>query len=409
MKLTRSAALLLSSSLNLVGGGVGASEFDQAPLTSNNAANELWTSKYGPQLDLPFTGPLSFAHIPYARCLDDTRHEFDIAILGMPFDTSVSYRPGARFGPNGIRSGSRRLRPGNGYSITWRSDPYAHDVKVIDCGDVPVTPFDNLIAVDQMHAAYATLLARNVAERAAGKPELRATRAFAKDGKEHPRIVSLGGDHTIVLPILRALHEVYGPISVIHFDSHIDTWSPLRYFSPGLTPPITHGSFFWNAVQEGIISNMSIHAGIRSKVEDYGDLERDASSGFALISTDDIDDIGTDGIIQRIRDRVGSGPVYISLDIDVVDPSMAPATGTPEPGGWTTRELNRILRGLAGLNIVGADIVEVAPMYDSNAEITSLAAANIVHEFLSMLQEGAPPSSQRPVKSAPRGGTRDEL
>jgi len=128
-------------------------------------------------------------------------------------------------------------------------------------------------------------------------------------------------------------------------------------------------------------------------------------------TTDDIDDLGADGIIKKIRSRVGDGPVYLSLDIDVIDPSMAPATGTPEPGGWTTRELNRILRGLAGLNLVGADIVEVSPAYDSNAEITSIAAANIVHEFLSMLQEGAPPTGQRmnPTRSNSMKGIRDEL
>jgi len=210
---------------------------------------------------------------------------------------------------------------------------------------------------------------------------------FVLDGKEKPRLVTLGGDHTIVLPILRALYKVYGPVSVIHFDSHLDTWAP-----KGTTAQegITHGSFFAVAAEEGLMTNTSIHAGIRCKMNGIEDIEHDDTVGFQVISAEDIDDYGMKKIVEKIRKRIGDTPVYLSLDIDVIDPSQAPATGTPEVGGWTTREVKRILRGLSGLNFVGADIVEVAPAYDV-ADITGIAAADIVHDFLSMMLEDGPP------------------
>ncbi|KAF8167412.1 hypothetical protein B0H34DRAFT_681784 [Crassisporium funariophilum] len=349
-------------------------------------AGQTWMEKYGPQIDQTFSGPLSFSHLPYFRCLNEEEVDFDIAILGMPFDTAVTYRPGARFGPYAIRSGSRRQRDLRAYTLSWGNNPYALGHKIIDCGDVPVSPFDNALAVDQMEVAYSTLLARPPTR---GQDSVPVTRFIAKDGKEHPRIVSLGGDHTIVLPILRSLFKVYGPISVIHFDAHLDTWG----YYPGSDTAqsrITHGTFFYVAQEEGLLANNSIHAGIRCKLGGIEDLANDATVGFQVISTDDIDDLGIPAIVRKIRQRIGDSPVYLSLDIDVIDPGLAPATGTPEAGGWTTRELKRILRGLAGLNFVGADIVEVAPAYD-NAEITGIAAADFVHDFLSMLLTKEPP------------------
>ncbi|EJF66810.1 Arginase/deacetylase [Dichomitus squalens LYAD-421 SS1] len=353
----------------------------------SSSGSQTWLEKYGKQIDQVFSGPLSFSHLPYSRCLEDENAQFDIALLGMPFDTAVTYRPGARFGPYAIRSGSRRQRESRGYTLSWKSNPYELGSRIIDCGDVPVNPFDNALAIDQMEVAYSTLLGRTPASEGS---VMSITQHFAKDGKQHPRIVSLGGDHTIVLPILRSLNKVYGPVSVIHFDAHLDTWPSY----PGPTSEqsrVTHGTFFYLAREEGLMTNTSIHAGIRCKLSGVADLENDASVGFQLISTDDIDDYGVAEIIKRVRERVGDSPVYLSLDIDVIDPGLAPATGTPEAGGWTTREVKRIIRGLAGLNFVGADIVEVAPAYD-NAEITGIAAADIVHDFLSMLLSSKPPA-----------------
>ncbi|KAG5647680.1 hypothetical protein DXG03_008403 [Asterophora parasitica] len=280
----------------------------QIPLTDEKPPT--WLSKYGAQGDQPFSGPLSFAHLPYTRCLENEDTAFDVAILGMPFDTAVTYRPGARFGPYAIRSGSRRQRETGGYTIAWGNSPYTQGVKIIDCGDIPVTPFDNAVAVDQIEVAYSTLLERTPV---GGFGQRDITRALSKDGLEHPRIVSLGGDHTIVLPILRSLHKVYGPISVIHFDAHLDTWKPEAHYPHQRSEQsrVTHGTFFYLAQEEGLISNNSIHAGIRCKLEGTQDLENDREVGFQLITTDDIDDLGIPEVVRRIRDRVGSTPVYL--------------------------------------------------------------------------------------------------
>lgn len=239
--------------------------------------------------------------------------------------------------------------------------------------------------MDQIEVAYSTLLTRPVATEWA--QENGRTKGLALDGREHPKIISLGGDHTIVLPILRSLHKVYGEIAVLHFDAHLDTWNGLHHVgSYSDTSQITHGSFFWQASREGLISNTSsIHAGIRTRLSSADDLVHDEAVGFQLLTTDDIDDMGAVGIAQAILRRVGDMPCYLSFDIDTLDPSMAPATGTPEAGGWTTREVKRILRGLAGLNIVGMDLVEVAPAYDSQAELTTMAAADLIQEFLAVL------------------------
>ncbi|KAH9944277.1 Arginase/deacetylase [Epithele typhae] len=386
----------LASVRSHVGHGHPQTGAEQVPLLDvqdfapSGSTPQTWLEKYGPQIDQAFSGPLSFSHLPYARCLEDENAGFDIALLGMPFDTAVTYRPGARFGPYAIRSGSRRQRETRGYTLSWKNNPYELGSRIMDCGDVPVNPFDNALAVDQMEVAYSTLLDRApTSSDVSGVASV--TQRFSKDGKAHPRIVSLGGDHTIVLPILRSLNKVYGPVSVIHFDAHLDTWP--AYPGPGSEQSrVTHGTFFYLAKEEGLMTNTSIHAGIRCKLAGMADLENDEETGFQLISTDDIDDYGVAAIIKRIRERIGDSPVYLSLDIDVIDPGLAPATGTPEAGGWTTREVKRIIRGLAGLNFVGADIVEVSPAYD-NAEITGIAAADIVHDFLSMLLSTEPPTA----------------
>lgn len=347
---------------------------------------EPWTAKYGMQTDLSYTGPLSYSHLPYTRCLDDSSTTFDIAVLGMPFDTATSHRPGARFGPYAIRSGSRRQFAADGFALEWMTNPYTR-AEVIDCGDVPVSPYDNALAIDQMETAYTTLLARPVNGSASAR-----TAKLARDGVEHPRILTLGGDHTIVLPILRSLHQVYGPISVIHFDAHIDTWPSLG----GITEQskVTHGTFFTLAFEEGLMSNTSIHAGIRNKLQGPELIEHDEEVGFELIMADDIDELGTDEIVKHIRQRIGNSPVYLSFDIDTIDPGQAPATGTPEPAGWTGRETKRILRGLAGLNFVGADIVEVAPAYDNAGDITGILAAGLADDFLALFVTDEPPKRQ---------------
>lgn len=157
----------------------------QTPLAQ--PSTERWAAAYGAQIDLPFTGPLAFAHLPYARCLESTEPTLDIALLGLPFDTATTYRPGARFGPTAIRSAARRMRPGRTHTLAWGADPYEQGATIIDCGDVPASPFDNALAIDQMEVAYATLLARPVAN--ASAPGAAELANFAKDGRPHPRII----------------------------------------------------------------------------------------------------------------------------------------------------------------------------------------------------------------------------
>ncbi|KAK8166673.1 arginase family-domain-containing protein [Phyllosticta citrichinensis] len=356
---------------------------------------EKWGTDYG------FTGISTFAHLPHVRCLTEPQTEFDIAILGAPFDTSVSYRPGARFGPRAIRAGSARQTTFRGYNPRGRINPYSSWAKILDCGDIPVTPFDNALALRQMSEAFTMLGTYSSVAGGATSSHLY---------RQKSKLVTLGGDHSIALPALRALKATYGqPIAVLHFDAHLDTWHPAKYPSAWIPPAedfasvketegfpqsyFTHGSMFWLACVEGLVANgSSVHAGLRTRLagDDEADWDDDSAQGWTRIQADDIDDIGTAGVIERIMTKIGTEvPVYLSVDIDVIDPGLAPGTGTAEPGGWTTRELIRVLRGVEGLNVVGADIVEVSPSYDGAGETTALAAAQVVYEIVtSMVKRG---------------------
>ncbi|EIW75121.1 agmatinase [Coniophora puteana RWD-64-598 SS2] len=339
--------------------------------------------------DSVFSGITTFAKLPWVQCLGRDRDTaFDIAFLGAPFDTATSYRPGARFGPSGIRAGSRRLNLYGGYNVPLEVNPFMSGLKLVDCGDIPVTPYDNKFAIKQIENGHKQLLQRTAAS-SLGNDSLTSQPLvpISLDGVNHPRIITLGGDHTIVLPLLRSIHSVYGPISVIHFDSHLDTWKPSVFGgAPSEQAAINHGTYFYWASQEGLIKNgSSIHGAIRTTLSGPADYVNDDESGFQRIEAREIDTIGTSGIIAKIRETVGDRPVYLSIDIDSIDPAFAPATGTPETGGWSTRELRTILRGLDGLHIVSADIVEVAPAYDTNAELTTMAAADVLYEVLSVM------------------------
>ncbi len=196
---------------------------------------------------------------------------------------------------------------------------------------------------------------------------------------EGARFVVLGGDHTVALPALRSVAKVQGPVALVHFDAHLDTWD--TYFGA----PYTHGTPFRRAQEEGLLrQDRSAHVGTRGSLYDPEDLRDDARLGFTVVHASELDRLGVEGVLERVRGRVGDAPLYVSVDIDVLDPAHAPATGTPEAGGMTSRELLAVIRGLAGLNLVGADVVEVSPAYDS-AEITSVAAANVAYEFVSLL------------------------
>ncbi|KAJ6561190.1 agmatinase [Mycena vulgaris] len=355
--------------------------------------------------DAIFSGITTFAKLPWVQCLTRESHiPFDIAFIGAPFDTATSYRPGARFGPSGIRAGSRRLTLCGGYNVPLKVNPFKSGLRIVDCGDIPVTPYDNKYAIQQIEDGHKSLLQRE-AYSPLGNDSVTGESLvpLSLDGKHHPRIITLGGDHTIVLPLLRSINSVYGKISVIHFDSHLDTWKPSVFGgAPSDQAAINHGTYFYWASQEGLIRNGSsiasvsfrhlpppsppfCHGAIRTTLSGPEDYDNDDASGFQRIEAREIDTIGTDGIIKKIHETVGDTPVYLSIDIDSIDPAFAPATGTPETGGWSTRELRTILRGLEGLHIVSADIVEVAPAYDTNAELTTMAAADVLFEVLSVM------------------------
>ncbi|KAL8364221.1 hypothetical protein RB601_009789 [Gaeumannomyces tritici] len=361
---------------------------DQEPMSG--PLQSLWYNQLpgdgGTQADSVFSGISTFGRLPYLPCLSNSHVSYDIAFIGAPFDTGTSYRPGARFGPSGIRQGSRRLNLYGGYNVPLKTNPFNSWATVLDCGDIPVTSYDNTFALKQIEEGHYSILSR------APKTDAHKQGPALK-GKTLPRVITLGGDHTITLPLLRSINRAYGSISVVHFDSHLDTWRPKVFGgSPSHVASINHGTYFYHAAQEGLLRNDSnIHAGIRTTLSGPSDYDNDGYCGFEIVEAREIDTIGTDGIIKKIKERVGTkNPVYLSLDIDTLDPAFAPATGTPETGGWTTRELRTILRGLEDLNIVAADIVEVAPAYDTNAELTTMAAADALYEIMSIMVKRGP-------------------
>jgi agmatinase len=299
-----------------------------------------------------YAGAATFARLPRREDVDVC----DVAILGIPFDSGVTYRPGARFGPQGIRTGSRLLRA---YHAALDVMPFEAQ-QVADAGDVACNPFDIVEAIAQIEAGADQAL----------------------DGASH--LLSIGGDHTIALPLLRSMHRRHGPVALLHFDAHLDTWD--TYFGAAYT----HGTPFRRAWEEGLLlADRATHVGIRGPLFSREDLVDDARFGFEIVTAMDVLDEGRRVIADRVRDRLGDAPVYVSIDIDVLDPAFAPGTGTPEAAGLTSRELLGILRGLAGVNLVGADIVEVAPPYDT-AEITAVAASHAAYELLALFARRAP-------------------
>jgi agmatinase len=297
-----------------------------------------------------FAGPATFARLPRL----DQVTSADIAVVGVPFDTGVSYRPGARFAPAAVREASRLLRP---YNPALDVSPF-EAAQVVDAGDIVCNPF-------------------NIAE-AIGSIEEQATELL----RTGTRLVTIGGDHTIALPLLRAVAARHGPVALLHFDAHLDTWD--TYFGE----PYTHGTPFRRAVEEGILDTSAVsHVGTRGPLYGRADLSDDKRMGFGIVTSADVMRRGVDEVIEALRARIGDRPLYVSIDIDVLDPAHAPGTGTPEAGGLTSRELLEILRGLAGTNLVSADVVEVAPAYD-HAEMTSVAASHVAYDLVTLLAMG---------------------
>src|SRR5688572_28532239 len=295
-----------------------------------------------------FSGVRTFMRLPNVQDLENA----NVAIVGAPFDTGASFRAGARFGPEGIRSVSHLLRP---YNPSQDVSIFEH-LPVIVFGDVPVVP-------GFIKESYESI--------AVGLEDVHRAGVVP---------VVLGGDHSITLPELRAAAAVHGPLAVVQFDSHADTWD--SYFGK----KYDHGTVFRQAVEEGLLRpERSIQVGMRGPLYDAGDWDASLELGFELIATNGVREMGIGETSARIRERVGDAKVYVSFDVDFVDPAFAPGTGTPEIGGFTSREAQELVRGLAGLDIVGSDVVEVYPQYDGPGQITALLAANVAHELLSLI------------------------
>ncbi|MBU6146540.1 MAG: agmatinase [Actinomycetales bacterium] len=294
-----------------------------------------------------FAGIATFARLPR---LDEVARA-DVVVVGVPFDSGVSYRPGARFGPAHVRESSRLLRP---YNPALSISPFAVG-QVADAGDIACNPFLIDEAIGQIQRGAAELLDTGAS------------------------LMTIGGDHTIALPLLREVARRHGPVAVVHFDAHLDTWD--TYFGVATT----HGTPFRRAAEEGLLDlSACLHVGIRGPLYSEHDLIADAGLGFSVVSARDVQRHGCEIALQAIRERVGDRPVYVSVDIDTLDPAHAPGTGTPEAGGLTSRELLEMLREFATLNLVSADVVEVAPAYD-HAQVTGIAAAHVAYELISAM------------------------
>ncbi len=294
-----------------------------------------------------FSGIRTFMRLPYVTDLSGV----DFAVVGVPFDTGATFRVGARFGPEAIRNESMLLRP---YNPVLDVDIF-EVCSGVDYGDLPVSP------------GYLPESHRQIAEGAATLFASGVTPLF------------LGSDHSVSLPLLRAAAARYGPLALIHFDSHNDLF--YGYYGG----KDTHGTPFRRALEEGLIDTAhSIQVGLRGSAYNAEDAHMSQDAGFQVISGPELHDIGVAEAIKRIRQRAGQATAYLTFDIDFVDPAFAPGTGTPEVGGFIGIQCLQLVRGLAGINFVGFDLVEVLPKYDP-AGITALLAANLVHEFISLI------------------------
>ena len=294
-----------------------------------------------------FAGVRTFMRAPHTTDLTGV----DAAVYGIPFDTATSFRTGPRFGPEAIRSASALLRP---YNPALGVD-VVETLSIVDYGDVPVSPGDTQRTYGQIEEALAPLV----------------------EGGVFP--LALGGDHSVTLAELRVLARKHGPLALVQLDAHGDTWDEYfgqRYF---------HGTTFLRAVEEKLIDPAaSTQAGLRGSLFDDGDLESARKLGFAVLPCDQLRTLGPGSFAGLVRERVGRRSVFVSFDVDVLDPAFAPGTGTPEVGGLSTAEALGFLRALRGVDLVGADVVEVSPPYDGPGQQTALAAANVAYELLSL-------------------------
>ncbi len=303
-----------------------------------------------PNKEIPFipaySGISTFMHLPHTRDLKGV----DMAVVGIPFDSgAASWRSGTRFGPRAVREHSQQIW---GYNRHLAIAPTV-DKKVVDYGDIEVNPLDITETAVNITREIGQIIAQNV------------------------NVIAIGGDHSVTYALLRAHAEKYGPVALVHFDSHTDCYQNIEQ--------LEHGTPFAFAIREGLVDTEAyLQVGIRGPMSARDELEEARGLGARVLTIEDCMEMGVTAVVQIIRNVVGKRPLYISLDIDAVDPAYAPGTGTPEVGGFTSFQMLQMVRGLAGLNVIGADQVEVNPQYDHGG-ITSILAANLIFELLSVI------------------------
>jgi agmatinase len=305
------------------------------------------------QLIPRFAGIRTFMRLPHTTDLTGV----DTAAIGIPFDTATSYRTGARFGPEAVRSASALLRP---YHTGFGID-LVETLSMIDYGDLPVAPGDTEGTYRRVEAALEPVVAAGV----------------------FPAVI--GGDHSITLAELRVLAKAHGPLALVQLDSHTDTWESYfdqRYF---------HGTTFKRAIEEGLVdAGASVQAGMRGPLYGAADLDDARALGLHVIPSEELRALGPDAYARAVLERVGTQPVFFSFDIDFLDPAFAPGTGTPEVAGFSTAEAVAFLRSLRGIRLAGCDVVEVSPAYDGPGQPTALAAANVLWELLALRAAASP-------------------
>jgi agmatinase len=297
-----------------------------------------------------FAQPATFMRLPHVT---DPKG-LDVAIVGVPFDGGTSYRPGSRYGPREIRNQSSLIRS---YSFFQKVSPFDR-LNVADAGDIDAAP----VSIEKCYEA------------------VEARIGAIADASARPIVI--GGDHSISLPVLRALAKRHGPLALVQFDAHIDTWDEYfggKYF---------HGTPFRRAIEECLVDGRRfVQVGIRGPMFGEDDFDFHREHGITVIDIEQMKDRGVAWVVAEIR-RIATGPAYMTCDIDGVDPAFAPGTGTPEVGGLTSHEAQRLVRGLGALSLVGGDIVEVSPLYDGPGQITAVLASNLMFELLCAMARG---------------------
>jgi len=293
-----------------------------------------------------FSGIATFMRLPHVP----RANQLDIALIGIPYDGGATYRSGPRFGPRHVRDQSAIIRPWN---PVLNVNPFEKK-RIGDFGDLSINPLSIEDTFQRISSQLDDVL------------------------KAGARTVCVGGDHSILLPILRSVHKRFGPVGLIQFDAHNDTWG--GYFGS----PHSHGTPVRRAVEEGLIVGKDVlQIGLRGQVYEKEDFDFGRKHGFKVVTSEEFHRDGV-SLMKRHLKKLGRRPVYVTLDIDVVDPAFAPGTGTPQVGGFSSAQILELVRSLRGLNIVGCDVVEVSPPYDTG-EITSLLAANLLYELVCLM------------------------